>query len=84
MQYFNFCRVSWLSKFHFQISQKMNYELFFTSAGIMTNEVFTFGEWINIANIKNHSFPHVFKLTLGQDGKTVIQYKKWTTDKVIH
>ncbi|XP_060561179.1 uncharacterized protein LOC132720949 [Ruditapes philippinarum] len=49
--------------------------------GMKIAEVYNFQEWLQLNNIKNHSHPHVFKFTRNEDGKAIMKYKKWSTDK---
>ena len=57
--------------------------LFSVFAAVKTHEIYNFGEWLEIADVQNHSKPHTFRIKLNEEtGKAEMKYKKWTTDKV--
>lgn len=50
---------------------------------IRTSDVYNITEWLtpHINAIKNHSRPHVFKITSDESGKARLFWKEWSTDK---
>ncbi|XP_065942826.1 uncharacterized protein [Magallana gigas] len=50
---------------------------------IRTSDVYNITEWLtpHINTIKNHSRPHVFKITSDESGKARLFWKEWSTDK---
>ncbi|XP_060551751.1 uncharacterized protein LOC132713258 [Ruditapes philippinarum] len=49
---------------------------------IKMHTVYNFQRWLGVNNVKNHSKPHVFKITLNEKtGKAEVQYKGLSTDK---
>lgn len=50
--------------------------------GTKTATVYNFHQWLEISSVRNHSKPHVFKITLNENtGKAKLLYKNLTTDK---
>ena len=36
----------------------------------------------HIVNVRNHTYPHTYKIFLNEQGKAVMNYKNWATDQV--
>lgn len=55
-----------------------------TPTSIRTTTVFNITEWLipHLNTIKNHSKPHIFKITKDDNGRARIYWKEWSTDRV--
>uniref|UniRef100_A0A8W8MM29 DUF7869 domain-containing protein n=1 Tax=Magallana gigas TaxID=29159 RepID=A0A8W8MM29_MAGGI len=58
-------------------------QVFSKPTSIRTSDVYNITEWLtpHINAIKNHSRPHVFKITSDESGKARLFWKEWSTDK---
>lgn len=47
---------------------------------VVLEQIYDVKHWVadSLEDIHNHTYPHIFRFSLGRDGRCLMQYKQWS------